>query len=395
MNDIDKKIFNRTFVASLATMFVYAASVFILPVSLENIRKDLSLNLTQGGIFGFLSSIAQFIIMVSSCFISAHFGKIKTLRFSLLIVSLAFIIFSFVNNYIIALLVYIFFGLGSGVLEALLTPFVQDLYPDDKGQKQNLLHSFWPLGSITSFILAGFLLSNEISWRYIFLGYAIVIAFVIFLYPSSKKISLPLSSTSLMHIKEILTEPIFYLLGFALFLAGGAEIAFGFWLPTLVQIHFGGSPFFGGVAAALFSLGMFIGRVTVSNIAKHISLYKIMIISAIFSLIFSITFVVFESIVIMYIFTFIMGLSIACQWPSLQTFAVDIIKKDATLIMVFLSCFGIPGSSSATLILGVLGDKYGLKNAFYIIPVYLLLFLILLIIAGIIIKKGKLKYSKL
>lgn len=388
----EQKIIKKAFVAGIFSVFIYSATAFMLPVSLENIRKELSLSLTQGGSFGFISSIVQFFVMISSCFISAHFGKMKTMRFGLFVLSLSLIVFSFVNNYILGLIVYIFVGVGHGMLEALLTPYVQDLYPNDKGEKQNLLHSFWPLGSIASFLITGFLLSRGVSWRYIFFGFAILTALVIFIYPSSKKISLPLSSTDFTHIKEIISNPIFWLFGFGLFCAGGAEMSFGFWLPTFIQVEFGKSALFGGIAASLFSLGMAIGRISVSRIAKYISLFKIIIISVILSLLSSIMFSVFENIIYIYVMIFLSGLFMACQWPSLQTFAVIVLKNDPTLIMVFLSCFGIPGTSTGTLIMGILGDNFGLKNAFYVVPIYLLLFLILLIIIASI-NRNKAKTS--
>ena len=386
----DNKIITKAFVAGLFTTFIYSASAFILPVSLENIREELSLSLTQGGLFGSASAIVQFFVMISSCFISAHFGKIKTLRFGLLVLSLSLIVFSFINNYMLALVVYVFVGIGHGMLEALLTPFVQDLYPNDKGEKQNLLHSFWPLGSITSFLLTGFLLSKGVSWRYIFFGFAILTALVMFLYPSSKKISLPLSSTNLSHIKEIISNPIFWLFGLGIFCVGGAEYSFSFWLPTFIRTNFDKSALFGGIAASLFSLGLAIGRISVSHMAKHVGLFKIIIISVTLSLISSILFSVFNNIAYIYIMIFFTGLFMACQWPSLQTFAVTVLKNDATLIMVFLSCFGIPGTSTGTLVMGRLGDKYGLKKAFYAAPIYLILFLIVLIIVGLI-NKNKIK----
>ncbi len=67
----------------------------------------------------------------------------------------------------------------------------------------------------------------------------------------------------------------------------------------------------------------------------------------------------------------IMGILIACLWPSIQAYGAQQLPVDATVLMIFLSCFGIPGCSIATLVMGLLGDSIGLFKAFIVAPVCL------------------------
>jgi len=84
----------------------------------------------------------------------------------------------------------------------------------------------------------------------------------------------------------------------------------------------------------------------------------------------------------LYGFMFIMGITIACFWPSIQSYSARVLPVDPTILMVFLSCFGIPGASTAPLLMGILGDRFGLRFAFITAPVFLLFLLLSLFMEG-------------
>ncbi len=62
---------------------------------------------------------------------------------------------------------------------------------------------------------------------------------------------------------------------------------------------------------------------------------------------------------------------IACFWPSLQILAARALPVDPTVLMILLSCMGIPGYSSATIIMGFLADAIGLRPSFILAPAYM------------------------
>ena len=65
------------------------------------------------------------------------------------------------------------------------------------------------------------------------------------------------------------------------------------------------------------------------------------------------------------------GLSVACFWPSLQSYAADCLSVDTTMLFILLSCGGIPGFGIASWIMGIIGDSAGIRAAFAVIPVFL------------------------
>ncbi len=385
MTSITKKLD----IAAIASIFIYAASATALPICLVQIADELSFNLTQGGSLGFVSSIEQFGVLILSCFAAAKFGKIILLRSSLLILAAGLFLFTQSTTYLMSIFLILLIGFGSGFLEALLTPLVEDVHPGDSGKRMNILHAFWPIGVSFSVLLFGELLSRGVSWRIIFSGLAIVVLFISFLYPSSKKAKLPKSRTDFSHMGEILVKPRFWILGFSLFFAGGAEGAFAFWSASYIQLQFNAQPRFGGLGTAFFAMGMVVGRILASKLAYKYGLKKILIYSAGSSLLISFLFFRIDTLSSLFIFMFSIGITIASLWPSIQSYAGSVIKVDITVLMIFLSCFGIPGYSSATLIMGIIGDMKSLHTSFLVVPVYLGFLLLLLLLEAWIGKNVK------
>lgn len=386
-----QKIIKRTYIASMLTMFFYAANRVLIPLSLENIKTDLSLSYTQAGSFSFVGSALQFIIMIISIFMAARFGKIKVIKVAIFLITLGMLLFSGSKIFIIALLIFLIIASGEALLDAMLTPLVVDLYPNDKGSKQILLHAFWPIGIISISPIIGFLLSKDISWRYIFMVFAIIVFLLILLYPSSKNLRLNNSSNDLREMTKILKSFKFWLFSFAMIFTSVVEASFTYWLPSYVQNMFGTKAFEAAIAATFFALGMAIGRLFFSRLAKIINLLRLIIIASISLFVTVLLFNYFKNLYVIYAVVFFVGLFIAPFWPALQSYAVEVIKLDATIIMVFLSCVGIPGASFGVMMVALIADKYGFSKTFIFLPIFVILAIgmILLVKLNLFIEKKK------
>ncbi len=376
------KLVARVDRAAFASMFIYAAAANAFPVCLVKMSEELSFNLTQAGLLGFITSIEQFFVLIFSCFVAAKFGKIRVLRNSLLLLGVGLFLFSFSRTYYSTVALMLLIGLGYSFLEALLTPLVEDLHPKDSGSKMNMLHASWPIGITFSVLVIGELLSRGVSWRIIYTGLAVGSLVILFFYPASKKLALPRSRTDFSHMGEILSQPRFWFLGMALFFAGAAEFSFAFWSASYIQLHYGTLPRAGALGAAIFAVGMVVGRMGSARLVLLLGLKRLIFVSASLGFLISLTFFLINRLEVLYIFMFLMGLTIACFWPSIQSYSARVLPVDATILMIFLSCFGVPGTSTASLVMGILGDRYSLHTAFIVAPVSLILLVTFLWIEG-------------
>ncbi|GAB1456340.1 MFS transporter [Spirochaetota bacterium] len=363
-------------------MFMYASGANALPICLVMMSRELGFNLTQAGLLGFIPSFVQFFVLILSCFAAARFGKIRVLKTALIIMALGLLAFSSTSSYTSTVALMLMIGVGYAFLEALLTPLVEDMHPGDSGSRMNLLHAFWPIGVLMSVLIVGELLSRGVSWRLVFVGLSLATLVVLFSYPSSKHVNLPGSRTDFSHMGDILSRRRFWFLGASLFFAGGAEVSFAFWSASYIQLHFKTLPRAGALEAAIFALGMVIGRMASTRILRRVKIKHLVLVSAALALTGSLCFFLIDSLAALYGLLLFMGLSIACHWPSIQTYAARVMPVDSTVLMIFLSCFGIPGASVAPLLMGALGDRYGLKAAFIVAPIFLSLLVVSLLLEG-------------
>ena len=137
-----------------------------------------------------------------------------------------------------------------------------------------------------------------------------------------------------------------------------------------------------GIITAFFSIGIMIGRFSSAKLLNKISVPKMVIISAFLTLFVSFTFYFVDSIYKLAAFLFFMGIFLACLWPTVQSYAAVVLPFDSTAIMIFLSCFGVPGYSTSSFLMGMIGDALGLFHAFIIVvPLFVIFPPILFIIA--------------
>lgn len=379
-NDVTTAIRRRLDFASRISLFYYAITAVAIPICLVDLSRDLDINLTQAGSLGFVTSIQQIIVLFLAAILAARVGKIPLLRGGLFLLAAGLALFGRSQTYIVAVALLLIVGSGQALLEALLTPLVEDIHPEDPGGKMNFLHAFWPMGVLTSTLVVGELLTAGVSWRTIFAALAIGGAVIAFAYPLRSRANLPRSRADFTHMREILAEPRFWILGTALFVAGGAEGGFTYWTATYIRIEFGTLARAGAIGTAAFALGMAIGRIAASRLAARYGLRRLVIVSAAAALVASVGFLAIRSLVPLYVLSGAVGMCVATFWPSIQTYTTRVLKMDPTLVMTFLSFYGVFGFSTATFAMGAIGDRAGLNAAFGVPVVYLALLVSLMIV---------------
>ena len=354
--------------AARTSLFLYANTSVVLPVCLLAVTSELGFSFTQAGALSLIGSFVQFGILLGAIPIAAAMGKIRPLRWGIWIIAGGLLLFTRITGYVQALAAIAVIALGQALIEALQTPLIEDIHPEDDGSRQVLLHSFWPMGIIVGTVLTGEALSRGVPWRIVFIALAALCLLGGTLYPNRAKAALPRSRADLSHMGEIFSRPLFWVFCFALAFAGAAEGGFTFWTASYIQIEFGTLPRSGGLGTAFFSLGMAAGRLTTSRIAARFGLRRILVIAVAMALLFGISVFFIRSLPMLYGVMVIMGLFIAPFWPALQTYTVRRLGADPTMVMVFMSCFGVIGFAGASFLMGIIGDTFGLRTSFLVAP---------------------------
>ncbi|NQT61143.1 MAG: MFS transporter [Bacteroidetes bacterium] len=371
---------NKIDIASSITFMVYAASIVLVPISLLKMSEELSFSLSGGGALEAGRTILLLLTLFISGMTASVFGKGRTIAFGLIITSASLFLAGFSHTYwgIMALMFII--GFGTGFAEALINPLIHENHPNDSSKYLNIINAFFSLGVVVAVLISGFLLTIGVSWRVLFIGLGVITLFPAMMLITLKKgIEESGQSTSLSKWVACLKQPVFWLLAAAMFFGAGCEAAFTFWSASYIQLHFNALPSAAGIGTALFAGAMFVGRLLTGKLTRGHHYDRIlMFIVSLIGIVISLTAYKAESIYLFYILLFAAGLTVAPYWPTIQAISTKLVDGDPTLLFILLSCAGIPGFGSASWIMGLIGDSYGLQKSLLLIPAFFLLLSIVL-----------------
>ena len=402
---MEKLKFGRYDFACLAAFIGYALCSLSIPISLVAMGKDLNFPLDNGGmaaggVLHLTRSIAIVTALMICGLIAGRIGKRKSMGLCVLLMGGGILLCSIAPNYWFVLPFLLIAGFGEGICEGIATPFVQDLHSDAPERYVNIAHSYWSIGIGVCVLGAGGLLTLGVSWRIVLAlaGILTMLGAPLFLWrenPLKKYPEIPTAS-NLPEIwrlsKLIWAAPRFRLHCLAMFMGAGAEYCLTFWSAAYLQLTFQASAWVAGLGTAAIGLGMFLGRTFFGIIAREDNLKRNLIwaASGTIPLILVLAFVTPELIgskVLLFILILTVlvfcGIGIAPFWPTLQVYSVKQMPElDSTLMYIYLSAMGIPGCGVFTWIIGVLGDFFGLQGAFFLLPVTLVFYILILIFDG-------------
>ncbi|MBR2373737.1 MAG: MFS transporter [Lentisphaeria bacterium] len=377
--------------ATYLTYIAYSSCSVIVPVVLVEIAHTLQFPLESGGQgAGGALQIGRSLFMVLSMvlcgFIAGRWGKRLSTGVAVLLMGFGIGIAALAPGYGVIFLALAIAGLGEGVIEGLCTPILQDLHENDEPSRYiNFGHGFWSIGIVAMTLIVGFLLQQQINWRYILAGVAFISLFpaLMFLLPEKKtvfKVEKVDFKTTLANTGTIMRSGRFWIFFVLMFLGGGAEFGLTFWASSFMRITLKATPLQGAMATLIFSIGMIAGRLGSAALIPQRKLFHMLIATSASGIVLGILLAVVPNIWCCYLLFLLLGLSCSALWPSTQSYCTDRMPfLDSTVVYIILSCAGTPGCGILTWLLGSCGDNYGLRISILLIPACLLLYAALLL----------------
>ena len=383
--------------ASFLIFIAYAVGSVVFPVVIPDLAKELNFPLESGGMgaAGALHAVrsgAMVVSMIISGFLAARFGLRSTILPGVILMSGAVAGAVVAPSYGFLLMIMIFAGLGEGILEALSTPFVQELHRDDEpGRYVTFSHGFWSVGVALATVGVGVLLSYNCSWRIALTIAALCgVPGIILLILPSRDAQIRLNSAKRQSAGEVICNSgqilkcgRFWFFVAAIFFAGGGEWCLTFWIPTFVRLAHGGSAFAAGVAMALFAFGMMLGRMFSGMWVAERFQFRLLMITGITTCVIGSLLPFAPDVFTVCVLVTLAGISVGPFWPNIQCLCVNELKMDSTLIYILLSCAGIPGCGIFSWLQGAVGDIrwIGLRHSFFLMPLSILIMTVVLALA--------------
>ena len=376
-------VFGRYDRAVFLTYIAYAAGSLVVPVALVVLTRDLGFSLDAGGmtasgglVLGRTLAVMASLLLCG--FVAGRWGTRTTLGASVFLMSLGLLLCACAPGYSFLLLGLVTAGVGDGVIEGLTTPFIHDLHPHEPGRYINFSHAFWSVGVVASVLVGGALLTAGVSWRWLLAGTALLgsLAGGLLLGGPAAGPAAPGAvrqnpwRQTCTHAGRVFRQPRFWLYFAAMFLAGGGEYCLTFWTASHVQLRYGTAAWGGGLGTACFASGMVLGRMGWAVLLRQHHLKALVVCSAFGGAAVSLGLPVAGSLPPFFALLFFAGLATAPFWPSIQSHATTRLPHtDPTVLLILLSCAGIPGSGFFAFLMGLLGNRSGdLAHAFFLVP---------------------------
>ncbi len=377
---------HRTDRAGAVGFLAYSSSAIMTPICLLALMQELDFTLAGGGGIEAMRTLMILVVLVASGFAAARWGMAAVLAAGSIVLALGMFAYAAAPAYAVVLAAMAAVGLGSGVIEGLVNPLVQQEHPGDSGRYLNIVNAFWSIGVMGSVLVSGELLTRGVSWRVLVAvsGGIALAAAALFLAVGRRAgaaAARPVApAEAWARIKAVLARRRFWVFAAALFFAAGAEAAFTFWSASYVQLHYGALPRAAGFATACFAAGMIAGRMLSGRFVHQGGLRLLIAASAACGITVSLLVFAVGSLGGFYLLLFAAGLSVACFWPSIQAHAADCIDVDSTMLFILLSCAGIPGFGFASWLMGLIGDAAGIRAGFAVIPFFFAILLAILVV---------------
>lgn len=354
------------------------------------IQKDINAPVYSAGI---ITLIVQAGTVISSLFSSKLVYKYSTQMvtfFSILLTSIALIIFAFSYNVFFLFAAAIPLGLGAGSVDAALNGYVANNF---KSNIMNFLHGFWGVGAFLGPFTMSFFIKSDYGWRAGYIFTACILCFIALTVFLSRKIWLNKGSSSKEKVyitnKEALKIPLVKsaLVTFSFF--SYIELTTGLWISSYFVYGLGISKYYAALITAFFYGSITAGRIITGLFSNNFENYKI-IRAGETAIIAGCIFMIFGDMYLSVAGAFIIGIGSSPVYPAMLHETPKRFGEKASLTVMGLQMsVSYTGGAIAPLIFGMLADKF----SFNLLPYYILFGAVIIFISSEYLNSNLKKYK--
>lgn len=346
----------RLFVSACAGMAAFGFSLALLGTlfGFPEMRERLHVDVMKQGE---MSSVLIAGIWLSTVVVGPlidRFGNKVVLAVSSFLVAAAFLGFAVADSFELAIAAALLLGFGGGGLNTSTNVVVSELYDDKRGAMLNILGIFFGAGAVMVPLLAARMSPNAaILFAASFAGF-IGLAYVVLPFPAATEGH----SFSLREAVKVVTYPGVLLFSFLLFFESGNEQVMNTFTSTWV------GPLGAGASAKVatgvligYQLGMAVGRIFAAQLLNYVSKQKMVIGSAIGSVIGTAVLFFSQSVTGMAAGVVITGLSFAAIYPTVLALAGDRFQRFAGTVFGAIFAIALVGGFIAPSAVGFVSTR--------------------------------------
>jgi fucose permease len=355
--------------ASKAALFMLACSTIVTPICLVEIGRELQIGLASRGGLETARTVPLILTILTSGIVTGKLSMKLLITSGLWLMTLGLLLMGISKTYLVAIISMAVLGAGCGFIEALVNPLVTNLHPDNPGLHLNNAHAFFSIGLCVCVLLFGELLSRGVSWRLLYVISCVGTLSTGIVFQLNRFPAFSTPSPKSRSLLSIVTLPAFWIFCLAMLFATGAEGGLTFWTASFIKSYHSELPRLWAFGTAIFGGAMAIGRMSVGRFSSRIPLKTILLFSAITGIVVTLLLAYTTSLTLALCLLAVAGFCTSGFWPSILAIASKRIHGETTALFTLLIASGIGGFAAFPWLIGVIGDRSGLRGGFFIVPI--------------------------
>jgi MFS family permease len=231
-------------------------------------------------------------------------------------------------------------GIGWGLVETVVNPLVATLYPDNKTEKLNAVHAWWPGGLVIGGLLGVGMSNIGMGWQ-AKLGVVLIPAVVLLAtciglkFPPTERVAAGVSNKEMF--RELL-NPLFFVLFASMFLTAASELAPGQWVDLALSrtVHMPGILLLVYVSGLMFLMRHFAGA-----LGKIVSPIGVLWLSCLGAAIGLVLLSMANSPVTALLAATIWGTGVCFMWPTMLATASERFPRGGAVLMGLMGTAGM------------------------------------------------------
>jgi len=263
------------------------------------------------------------------------------------------------NAYTGLIVSVIFYAIGGGLIEVIISPIVEACPTEKKEAAMSLLHSFYCWGHVGVVLIstAFFALAGINNWKILSCLWAII-PLANLVYFTQVPIYPIVEGNNGLSIRELFSRRIFWLFLVLMVCAGASEQAMSQWSSAFAESGLKVSKTIGDLAGPLtFAALMGVAWALYGKYSDYIPLKKMMILSSMLCIFSYLLATVPENAVLGFIGCAMCGFSVGIFWPGTFSIAANRLPTGGTAMYAFMALAGDLGCSAGPTLVGFVADS--------------------------------------
>ncbi len=376
---IKQKNYKKTLIACYLGFVTQAISANFTPLLFLTFKESYRISLEKIALIPLVFYLTQLLVDFAATKFADKIGYRACVVASQLLSSAGLLLMAILPEivsvpFIGILIAVVFYAIGSGLIEVLVSPIVEACPFENKDGMMSLLHSFYCWGAMGVILgsTAFFAVFGIENWKILTFIWALVP-----LYNTFNFINCPIERLvedgKSMRIKQLLGVPVFWLMILLMICAGASEATMAQWASAFTESALGVSKIVGDLTGpCLFAMFMGISRMLYGKMSRKFDLTKTMLLCGTLCAICYLVASLSASSVLGLAGCALCGLAVGIMWPGTISISSQKCPRGGTAMFAFLALAGDLGATVSPAMVGKFSEMAGgnLKTGLLVATVF-------------------------